>query len=100
MRCQRGWEVKAPGSSGARGRAAGRVADLAGVLAGHLDVAAQGQQADLVVGVAVLEAEEARAKAEGERLDADAAELGDGKVAELVDHDHDADQDDKSDGRN
>ena len=70
------------------------------VLAGHFDVAAQGKQADLVVGIAVFEAEQARTEAKGKRLDTHLAELGDGKMAELVDHDHDADKDDKGGGRN
>ena len=43
---------------------AGRLEILLRSLAGHLDEAAEGQQADLVVGVAVLDAEEARPKAE------------------------------------
>ncbi len=51
----------------------------------------------LVVGVAAAEAEEAFAEADGEDLDADAAELGDGEVAELVDQDHDAKDDEKLD---
>ena len=42
-----------------------------------------------------LEAEEAFAEADGEDLDADAAELGDGEVAELVDENHDAKDDGK-----
>ena len=33
------------------------------------------------------------AEADGEDLDADAAEFGDGEVAELVDEDHDAEDD-------
>ena len=62
-------------------------------LAGHLDVAAEGEDGDAVVGVAALEAEEALAEADGEDLDADAAELGDGEVAEFVDQNHDAKDD-------
>ncbi len=46
----------------------------------------------------MLDAEEARPKAEGKRLDAHAAQLGHGKVAEFVDHNHHADQDDEGDG--
>jgi hypothetical protein len=65
MRCQRGWEVKAPGSSGENDSVECRSLEiLLRSLAGHLDEAAEGQQADLVVGVAVLDAEEARPKAE------------------------------------
>ncbi len=91
--------MSAPGSSGGATVASPLAASLssAEVLAGHLDVAAQGQQADLVVGVAEFNAEETRAEAEGEGLDADPAELGDGKVAKLVDHNHDTDEDDEGD---
>ncbi len=64
-------------------------------LAGHLDVAAERDGGDLVFGVAAAEAEEAFAKADGEDFDADAAELGDGEVAELVDENHDAKDDEK-----
>ncbi len=66
-------------------------------LAGHLDVAAEGDGGDLVLGVAATEAEETFAEADGEDLDADAAELGDGEVAELVDQNHDAKDDEKFD---
>src|ERR1035437_13481 len=75
----------------------GGVAEFGEVLASHFDIAAQGKQADLVVGVSVLVAEEARAEAEGEGLDADPAEFGYGKVAELGHHNHDTDHDDKRD---
>ncbi len=68
---------------------------FAGIVAGHLDVSAEGKGGDAVVGVAALEAEEAFAEADGEDLDADAAELGDGEVAELMDEDHDAEDDGK-----
>ena len=68
---------------------------LLGRLAGHFYVSAQGKQADFVVGFAVLDAEEARPKSHGKRLDADTEELGDGKVAKLMDHHHEADKDDK-----
>ena len=67
-------------------------------LAGHFDVAAQGEQADPVVGFSVLEAEEARPEAEGERLDAYLEELGNGKMSKLVDNYHYADKDDESCG--
>ena len=86
MRCQRGCALKSPGSFGG---------SFAGVVAGHLDVAAEGEHGDAVVGVATPEAEEALAEADGEDLDADAAELGNGEVAELVDQNHDAEDDDK-----
>jgi hypothetical protein len=74
---------------------AGRLKVLLRSLAGHFYVAAQGQQGDFVIGFAVLEAEEARPKAHGKRLDADAEELGDDKVAKLMDHHHEADKDDE-----
>ncbi len=85
-----------------RGEGAG-ILDLlifAGVFACHFYKAAKGKQADLVVRVAILDAEQARAKADGEGLHADAAELGHGKVAELVDDHHDPDQNDKRSGGN
>ena len=68
---------------------------FAGVVACHLDVAAEGEEGDAVVGVAALDAEEALAEADGEGLDADAAELGDGEVAKFVDENHDAKDDGK-----
>ncbi len=64
-------------------------------LTGHLDVAAERDEGEAVVGVAALDAEETSAEADGEDLDTDAAELGDGEVAELVDEDHDAEDDGK-----
>ena len=98
MRCQRGWAVKEPGSSAAFSRT--RCPSIDRGFAGHLDVAAEGQQADLVIGVAALDAEKARPEADGKCLDADAAELGDGKMAKFVDHHHHANQDNESDGGN
>lgn len=50
-------------------------------LAGHLDVAAERQDGDAIVGFAVVEADDARSEANGEGFYADAAELGDDKVA-------------------
>jgi hypothetical protein len=38
-----------------------------------------------------------RAEADGEGFNADAAEFGDGEVAELVDQDHDAEDDSEED---
>ena len=99
MRCQRGFEVKAPGSS-RQFRRPGTSRFCSGALARHLHESAQGQQADLVVRIAVFEAEQARSKAKGERLDAYPAELGHDEMAKLVDHDHDADKDDEGGGRN
>ena len=90
MRCQRGFAVKAPGSPG---DFVGRL--LGGVLARHLHKAAQREQADLVVGVAVFEAEQARSEAEGEGFDAYSEQLGHNKMTQLVqDHDQ-ADKDDE-----
>ncbi len=57
------------------------------------------QQADLVVRLTVLEAEQARAKTERERLDAHSAKLGHNEVSQLVHNDHHADEDDKGCGR-
>ena len=66
-------------------------------LAGHLDVTAEGDCGDLVLSVAAAKTEEALTKADGEDFDADTAELGDGEVAELVDQNHDAEDDEKLD---
>jgi len=79
--------------AGVRVEVAGVGGSLAGCVAGHFDVAAEGQGADAVVGVAGTEAEEARAEADGEDLDADAEELGGCIVAELMDEHHDAEDD-------
>src|ERR1017187_3076666 len=77
------------------GGAAGRLEVLLWGFAGHLDEAAKGEKADFVVRIAILESKEARTEAEGERLNAHSAELGNGEVAKLVDYNHQADQDDK-----
>ncbi len=90
--CQRGCEVNAPGSSAA--------CSSPGSFAGHFDVAAQRQQADFVVGIAVFDAEQAGTEANGKRFDADTAELGNGKMSEFMDHHHESEEDDKGDGRN
>ena len=66
-------------------------------LAGHLDVATERDSRDLVLGIAAAEADEAFAEADGKDLDADAAELGDGEVAELMDENHDAEDEEKFD---
>ena len=80
---------------------AGVVAGLfAGDLAGHLDVSAEGQGVDAVVGAVAEEADDALAEADGEGLDADAAPLGDGEVAELVHQHHEAEHEEElNDGR-
>jgi hypothetical protein len=90
-------EVRSSGAPvGAAEIAAGAAGDgsaVAAEFAGHLDVAAEGEDGDAVVGAAVAEAEEAGAEADGEGFDADAAELGDDEVAELMDEDEDAEDD-------
>ena len=82
------------------GRTIGGLEVLLRVFARHFDVAAEGKQADLVIGIAVCDADQARTKTDRESLNAHAAELCYGKVAELVDYDHHADQDDKGGDRN
>ena len=95
IRCQRGFAVNVAGSSG---DFVGRL--LRGVLARHLHKPAQREQADLVVGIAVFEAEQARSEAEGEGFDAHSEKLGHDKMTKLVqDHDQ-ADKDDEGCGRN
>ena len=82
---------------------AGMVVQLAGIVAdlfprdftGHLDVSAKGQGVDAVVGSVADEADNALAKADGEGLNADAAPLGDGEVAELVHQHHKAEHKEK-----
>ena len=64
-------------------------------VARHLDVAAEGKDGQAVVGVTTTEAEEALAEPDGEDLDTDSAEFGDGEVAELMDKNHDAEHDGK-----
>ena len=75
-------------------------ADLVGGFAGHFDVAAQGQQADLVVGVAVLDAKEPGPESHGKGFDTHAAQLGDGEVTKFMDYHHHAYKDDEGDNRN
>ena len=62
-------------------------------LAGHFDEAAEGEDGDAVFGIAVGEAKDAGAEADGEGFDADAAGFGDEEVAELVDQDEEAEDD-------
>ena len=54
-------------------------------LARHLDVAAERNRADAVLGVAALERQQLRTEAEREREDADADPPGHQEMAELVD---------------
>ena len=77
-------------SSGATGRSGSNIPSPE-----ELDVAAHGDEADPVVGLPFLEPEEPLAVAEGEDLDPDADELGHEEVAEFVDEDEDAEDDDE-----
>ena len=67
-------------------------------LAGHLDVSTERQSADAIVGVAPLHAEKASAKSQRKYLDADAAQLGNREVAELVHQHHDAEHEKEGNG--
>ena len=71
----------------------GLTGGVAGFVAGHFDVAAEREEGDAVVRTAGAPSDDARAHADGEGFDGDTAELGDGEVAELVDEDHDAEDD-------
>ena len=64
-------------------------------LSQHFDVAADGQCADAVVGIASDEAEQARSHADGESVDADPRPAGSGEVAQFVEEDHDIDADEE-----
>ena len=66
------------------GCAGGSVAEFGEVFAGHFDVAAKQGCGDAIIRLTNLYAKETRRKADGKPLDADPAELGDGKVAKLV----------------
>ena len=83
-RCQRGLARKPRGSS---------TFSSVGLLAGHLDVAAEQDQREAVVGLAAAEPEQPRAEAEAERFHLHIEEAGGPEVAQFVDHDHDPDQD-------
>ena len=61
-----------------------------GILAAHLDVAAERDRVDAVVGLAAAEADQPLAEADGELLHPHAQPLGHGIVAKLVDQDHEA----------
>ncbi len=67
----------------------GAAVRLQRVFARHLDVAAQGQGADAVVGITFAKAHQALAKSDGKDVNPDAKQLGCGIMAELVDQDHD-----------
>ena len=60
------------------------------IFAAHLDVAAERNGVDAVVGFAAAEAHKPFAESNGELLHAHAQQLGHGIVAELVDQDHEA----------
>ena len=70
------------------------------ILARHLDVAAQRQRADAIVGIAAPEAGQALAKADGENVHPDAKRLSGGIMAELVHQDHDPEHNGHRDHRN
>jgi hypothetical protein len=89
-----GGEVVGRGSGREGGLGSGlQGSPVAAELAGHLDVAAEGEDGDAIVGIAVAEAEDAGSEADGEGFHADAAELGDDEVAELVDENEEAEDD-------
>ena len=60
------------------------------ILAAHLDVAAQRDRVDAVVGLALAESDQPLAEADGKLLHPHPEPLGHGVVAELVDQDHEA----------
>ncbi len=80
-RCQREWYMNSRGSS---------VRSIHRVLAAHLDVAAERDRVDPVVGLALAEADQPLAEADGELLHPHPQPLGHRVVAELVDQDHEA----------
>ena len=67
------------------------VAKVLGILAGHRDVAAERDQRHAVVRGAAAEADDARAEAEREHVDARADESSGEVVSELVDEDQQSD---------
>ncbi len=64
-------------------------------LAGHLDVAAERNRADAVLGVAAPEGKQFRPEAQGERQHADADAPRHHEMAQLVDEDEDAEHEDE-----
>ena len=60
------------------------------VLATHLDVAAQGNCGDAVIGVASTKSEETFTETDGEDFHAHAQQLGGGVVSKFVDQDHES----------
>ena len=72
-------------------RVAGAV--VHGIFARHFDVAAEGQGVDAVVGFTFAEADEALAEADGKLLHAYAEIFGRDEMTQLVQKDHDAEDD-------
>ena len=66
---------------------------VGGLLAGHLDISAEGDERDAEIGFATAEAEQAGPEAEGEGFDADVEVTGGPVMTQFVDEDHDAEQD-------
>ncbi len=85
-----GGEVVGRGSCGA---GATHGIAVSAEFAGEFDEATDGEEGDAVVGIAVTEAEEAGTEADGEGFDANAAELGNDEMAELVNEDEEAQDD-------
>ena len=71
--------------------------DFGEVLTGHADVAAERDSAEAPIGLAPLEAEEARTEADGEDVDANAKEAGDDEMSPLVNEDDDAENENYTD---
>ncbi len=63
------------------------------VFARHLHIAAERNGGDAIVGVAFLEAQQALAKADGKHFHPDAEIFGGGVVAELMNQDHESEDD-------
>ena len=70
-------------------------ARVVGILAGHLHVAAERDRADHVFGVAAREADEARPEAERKFQHPDAHAAGHDEMAQLVDENQDAEDEEK-----
>ena len=66
-----------------------------GVLAGHLDVAAERNGTDAVLGVAALDLQDFRPEAQGERQDTNTMPSGREKVSQLMDEDQDAEHEEE-----
>ena len=90
-RCQR---VLAMKSSGSSARPGSKIA-----FAEELDVSAHGEEADPVIRLSLFDPEQPFAVAEGEHFDPDADQLGHEKMAEFVDEDEDAEDDQEGKNR-